>query len=209
MTDSHLPVIRCVSRRVRSGRRDDRKTLTVAICYRRNVVTVKCHKSLVKHRDYRFPSTIYAAACAINLSIVARARKMLSNLEEGHLLCAHMFARVVAFLPIRSFAAFSATGMSVRAFFLFVFFSFREHEGGSLTDRPYGTPINLHMPRWLWRNVSIVSLSSLQRRESSLAKLGIWFYTKITRSIFPGFCWQMFEEKKMLKVVNGIWIVES
>lgn len=106
MTDSHLPVIRRVPRR--SGRRDDRKNAceTVAICYRRDVVTVKCHKSLVKHRDYRFPSTIYATACAINLSIVARAREMLSNLEEGHLLCAHMFARVVAFLPIRNFRSF-------------------------------------------------------------------------------------------------------
>lgn len=96
---------------------------TVAICYRRDVVTVKRHKSLVKHRDYRFPSTIththIAADCAINLSIVARAREMLSNLEEGHLLYAHMFARVVAFLSIRAFAAFSATGICSSFFFLF------------------------------------------------------------------------------------------
>ena len=32
----------------------------------------KCYKSLVSHRDYRFPSTIYIASLAINLSSVCR-----------------------------------------------------------------------------------------------------------------------------------------
>ena len=32
----------------------------------------KCYKSLVSHRDYRFPSTIYIASFAINLSSVCR-----------------------------------------------------------------------------------------------------------------------------------------
>lgn len=137
MTDSHLPVIRCVSPSPeRTTRWSGDACETVAICYRRDVVTVKCHKSLVKHRDYRFPSTIYAAACAINLSIVARVQEMLSNLEEGHLLCAHICSHASSHFYPFAVSQLSPRPGSVQAFFfLFVFFPFRGYAEGSFTGR--------------------------------------------------------------------------
>lgn len=49
------------------------------------------------------------------------------------------------------------------------------------------------------KHIDRVAIELAATRESSLAKLGIWFYAEITRSIFPRLA-QMFEdEKKKIK----------
>lgn len=47
----------------------------------------------------------------------------------------------------------------------------------------------------LGKHIDRVAIELAATRESSLAKLEIWFYAEITRSIFPRLA-QMFEDKK-------------
>lgn len=95
----------------------------VTVCH---LCCAKCHKSLVKHRDYRFPSTMQhthiGAPCAINLSSFishlfrrhGNVQRCRVTLKREALLCAHMLRGGAFCIFSRSAGGFVALSLRDR-----------------------------------------------------------------------------------------------